>query len=229
MQEERPTFEVTTMTDDKFRLLIEHGDINGIRRALEADPELANRTIRWYLNQNNEADPLHYVCDCVGNGWLENGTEGQIAELLLAFGAEINGTSGREAPLIASASLGAERVSKVLLEAGADLERTSIYGSRALHWAAWMGASATVDLLLSRGAQIEAKDSEFAATPLFWAVHGYGPNGPPNKKDQVGAVRILIDAGASPRTENKQGLSALDLAKTCEHREMYELLSQYIH
>ena len=27
-------------------------------------------------------------------------------------------------------------------------------------------------------AQIEAKDSEFAATPLFRAVHGYGPNGP---------------------------------------------------
>ena len=217
------------MTDDKFRLLIEHGDINGIRRALEADPELANRTIRWYLNQNNESDPLHYVCDCVGNGWLENGTEGQIAELLLAFGAEINGTSGREAPLIASASLGAERVSKVLMEAGADLERTSIYGSRALHWAAWMGASATVGLLIARGAQIEAKDSEFAATPLFWAVHGYGPNGPPNKKDQVGAARILIDAGASPRTENKQGLSALDLAKTCEHKEMYELLRQYVH
>jgi hypothetical protein len=76
------------MTDDKFRLLIAHGDINGIRRALEADPEFANRTISWYLNQNNETDPLHYVSDCVGNGWLKNGTEGEIAKLLLAFGAE---------------------------------------------------------------------------------------------------------------------------------------------
>jgi uncharacterized protein len=217
------------MTDDKFRLLIEHGDISGVRSALEAAPELANRTILWHLNQDNETDPLHYVSDCVANGWLRNGSEDQIAELLLAFGAELNGTPGRESPLIGSASLGAERVSKVLIAAGADLERTSIFGSRALHWAAWMGASATVDLLIARGAEIEVKDSEFSATPLFWAVHGYGPNGSPNKTDQVGAARLLINAGANPRTANKQGLSALALAETCEHQEMYELLRQYVH
>jgi uncharacterized protein len=89
-----------------------------------------------------------------------------------------------------------------------------------------MGASATVDLLIARGAQIEVKDSEFSATPLFWAVHGYGPNGSRNKTDQVGAARLLINAGANPRTANKQGLSALELAETCEHQEMYELLRQ---
>jgi uncharacterized protein len=215
------------MTEDEFRRQMEHGDIDGLRRALQANPELANRTIHWYLNQKNESDPLHYVSDCVGNGWLRNGAEGQIAELLLAFGAQLNGTPGRESPLIASVSLGAERVSTVLIEAGADVERTSIYAARALHWAAWMGASATADRLVSRGAQIEVKDSEFAATPLFWAVHGYGPDGPPRKRDQVGAARILIDAGANPRAANKRGLSALELAKTCEHKEMYELLSQY--
>ena len=35
-----------TMTDDDFRLLIERGDANGMRRALEADAGLANRTVR---------------------------------------------------------------------------------------------------------------------------------------------------------------------------------------
>ncbi|HEV2442668.1 MAG TPA: ankyrin repeat domain-containing protein [Steroidobacteraceae bacterium] len=216
------------MTDSEFRLLIEHGDVDGMRRALEAEPELANRTIHWQLNQDNESDPLHYVSDCVSQGWLKNGTEGQIAELLLAFGALLNGTPGRESPLIAAASLGAESVSRVLIEAGADVERTSIYAARALHWAAWMGASATVDLLISRKAQIDIKDSEFAATPLFWAVHGYGPNGARTKRDQVGAARLLINAGANPRTENKGGLSALELARTCQDKEMYELLSQYV-
>lgn len=216
------------MTDDDFRLLIEHGDTNGMRRALEADAGLANRTIRWYLNQPNESDPLHFVSDCVFNGWLKNGTEGQIAELLLEFGAELNGTLDRESPLIASTSLGAERVSKVLIDAGADLERTSVFGSRALHWAAWMGASATVDLLIDRGAQIEARDSEFGSTPLFWAVHGYGPDGAAQKRDQVGAAKRLIDAGADPRTANKRGVTAFELAKTCERTEMYDLLSQYV-
>ena len=216
------------MTDDDFRLLIEHGDTNGMRRALEADAGLANRAIRWSLNQPNESDPLHFVSDCVSHGWLKNGTEGQIAELLLEFGAELNGTRDRESPLIASTSLGAERVSKVLIDAGADLERTSVFGSRALYWAAWMGASATVDLLIDRGALIEVRDSEFGSTPLFWAVHGYGPDGAAQKTDQVGAAKRLIDAGADPRTANKHGVTALELAKTCERTEMYDLLSQYV-
>ena len=215
------------MTDETFRRLIEQGHVDGVRSALEADPGLANRTIHWHLNQDNESDPLHFVSDCVANGWLTNGKEGEVATLLLAHGAEINGTEGRETPLIGSASLGAERVSKVLIEAGAELEATSVYGSRALHWAAWMGASATVEMLIARGAQIEAKDTEFVATPLFWAVHGFGPHGPKKKTDQVGAARRLIEAGASVRTVNKHGLSAIELANTCATKDMYELLKRY--
>ena len=91
------------MADDTFGRYIEQGDVEGLRRALEADRTLANRTIRWHLNQDNESAPLHYVCDCVGHGWLTNGTEGEIAELLLAFAAEVNGAAGRASPLIASA------------------------------------------------------------------------------------------------------------------------------
>jgi uncharacterized protein len=213
---------------DEFRILIERGDAEGLRRALHADAGLANRPIRWYLNQQNESDPLHYVSDCFGNGWLATGKEGELAELLIAYGAMINGSGGRETPLIGSASLGAESVSKVLVEAGAELEATSIFGSRALHWAAWMGAASTVDLLLAHGAAIEARCSEFGATPLFWAVHGYGPNGPKQKKDQVGAARILIKAGARVETANKHGLSALELSKLCDGRDMYEVLHRSV-
>jgi ankyrin repeat protein len=216
------------MTDDGFRRAIEQGDVQAVKNALEADPGLANRTIRWHLNQDNESDPLHYVSDCVGHGWLTNGKEAEIAALLLAHGAQINGTHGSESPLIAAISLGAESVSRLLIEVGAELEATSIFGSRALHWAAWMGVPDTVQMLLARGAQIEPKDSEFGATPLFWAVHGYGPHGPKTKKDQVRAAQILIEAGADARTVNKQGVSALELAKTCASKDMLELLQRYV-
>jgi ankyrin repeat protein len=212
------------MTNDEFRLLIERGDAEGVRGALQSDSELANRSIHWYLNQQNESDPLHYVSDCVGQGWLTNGAAGEIAELLLTYGAKVDGTKGRESPLVASASLGAESVSRVLIEAGAELEATAIFGSRALHWAAWIGSSATVALLVSRGAQIEPRCSEFGATPLFWAVHGYGPKGPAAKQDQVGAARILIEGGAIVETSNKHGLTPLELARLCERDDMYELL-----
>ena len=214
------------MSDDDFRLAIERGAADQVERALQANPLLANQTIRWYLNQPNQSDPLHYVSDCVSNGWLTNGREGEIAKLLLAHGAAVDGTQGRESPLIASVSLGAERVARVLLDAGAELESTSIFGSRALHWAAWVGAPTAVEMLLARGAQLEPKCTEFGATPLFWAVHGYGPDGCEPKRNQVGAARVLIKAGARVVTSNKHGLSALDLARTCAQPDMYQLLNE---
>lgn len=213
------------MSSDAFRLLIEKGDVEGIRRALHANRALANDTIHWVVNQPNESDPLHYVSDCLYHGWLTNGTEGEIAAVLLAHGAAIVGTRERESPLIAAASLGAEKVARVLLEAGAALETTSVFGARALHWAAWMGLSSTVGLLLKHGAQIEPKCSEFGATPLFWAVHGYGPNGPKQKRDQVGAVRILIRAGARIDTANDSGLTALELSRQGVKPDLYKLLA----
>ncbi|HET9444609.1 MAG TPA: ankyrin repeat domain-containing protein [Steroidobacteraceae bacterium] len=215
------------MSEDSFRRLIEQGDVDGVRRALERDSTLANRTVHWHLNQDNSTDPLHYVCDCVGQGWLTNGREGEIAELLLAHGAAIEGNEGRESPLIGAASLGADKVASVLIQAGANLEASTLYQSRALHWAAWTGLSRTVEQLVAHGAELEVKDAEFGATPLYWAVHGYGPHGP-EKKDQVGAARILLAAGATARTSNKQGVSALELAESCAARDMYQLLKQYV-
>jgi ankyrin repeat protein len=211
-------------TNDEFRLLIERGDVEGVRRALRADASLANRTIHWYLNQQNKSDPLHFVSDCVGNGLLSDVVAGNIAVVLLEYGAVIDGTEGHETPLIASASIGAPSVSKVLIGAGAQLENTSIFGARALHWAAWMGTTSTVELLIAQGAEIELKCSEFGATPLFWAVHGYSPHGPKEKADQVGAARSLIKAGAKIDTSNKHGLSALELAKSCAKNDLYGLL-----
>ena len=54
------------------------------------------------------------------------------------------------------------------------------------------------------------------------------PNGPKQKQDQVGAARILIQAGANVDTANRHGVSALELSKLCGNRDMYELLHQYL-
>ena len=63
------------MSQDAFGDLIKRGDAEGVRRALTADASLANRPIRWRLNQQNESGPLHYVSDCVGHGWLTDRTQ----------------------------------------------------------------------------------------------------------------------------------------------------------
>lgn len=215
------------MSNDDFRLLLERGDVDGVRRALDREPALANRAIHWVVNPPNESDPLHYVSDCVFNGWLTNGKEAQITEALLAHGAAINGNENRETPLIGAASLGAEAVARVLIDHGAALENTSVYGARALHWAAWMGMASTVELLVTRGAAIEARCSQFGATPLFWAVHGYGPRGPNVKRGQVPAAAVLLRAGATADTMDKDGLSALELARRCADPDLYDLLKAH--
>ena len=214
------------MTDEEFRSFLQSGDVDALRAALAIEPARANATIRWHLDRWNESDPLHFVCDAVAHGWLTNGCEGEIAGLLIEHGAHIEGAAGREPPLIAAASLGAEKVAKVLNDAGADPERTGLFGARALHWAAWTGEAGIVAQLLARDVEIEPRCTEFGATPLFWAVHGYGPHGPRAKKDQVEAARRLIEAGATVETANKQGVSARALARDCARGEMSSLLER---
>jgi ankyrin repeat protein len=73
------------------------------------------------LNQTNVTDPLHYVSDCCFHGYLTNGQEARIAQLLLDHGANLDGNDGRESPLIGATSLGVPAVAEVLISTGADI------------------------------------------------------------------------------------------------------------
>lgn len=215
------------MADDHFRQLIEAGNVRELSSAITSQPEIVNQSITWFLNQENESDPLHYVCDCVFNDRLDDTRAAEIAALFLEYGAAIEGTEGRESPLIGATSLGAEKVAKLLVESGANLEATAIFGARPLHWAASMGLSSTVELLIQRKAELEAKCTEFGATPLYWAVVGFGPHGPAKKRDPLSSAKVLLDAGAQVATKNSQGESALECSRQAESTKMHELLLQY--
>jgi len=212
------------MSSERFRKFIEAGDLRKLKEDLERTPELANQSIEWFLNGTNESDPLHYVCDCVFNDWLDDASASEIASLLLEYGALIEGSEGRESPLIAATSLGAEAVANCLIKSGANIEAIAIFGARPLHWAASMGLPSVVESLIQHGAALEAKCTEFGATPLYWAAVGFGPHGPAKKKDPVGAAKVLIDSGANVGTVNKQGESALECSRHADSNEMYELL-----
>lgn len=215
------------MKTKTLQLPIESGDLESLKSALAENSELANQTVEWFLNQKNESDPLHYVCDCVFNDLLTECRAAKVATLLLESGASIEGSNGRESPLVAATSLGVESVARILIESGADVEATSIFGSRPLHWAASVGLPRIVDLLIQHGANIEAKCTEFGATPLFWAAHSVGPHGPNKPRDPVGAARALVVAGADIKTTNRYGVSALECAQDAESSEMYELLLEH--
>lgn len=215
------------MSTERFRQLIEAGDLQKLKRTLVCDLGLTNQSIEWFLNQKIESDPLHYVCDCVFNDWLDDARAFDIAALLLEYGALIEGTEGRECPLIAATSLGAEALAKLLIDSGANIEATEVFGARPLHWAASMGLPATVEQLIQHGADLEAKCTEFGATPLYWAAFGFGSYGPKKRRDPIGSAKVLIDAGASVDTTNNQGLSALECSQHADSNEMHELLLRY--
>lgn len=64
-----------------------------------------------------------------------------------------------------------------------------------LHRAAMGGHPAAARVLLDAGADVNAKDGMFAATPLIWAVEGRSHAQP--GANHVGTARVLIAAGSS--------------------------------
>ncbi len=82
-----------------------------------------------------------------------------------------------------------------LIDLGLPVNARGMHGQSALHWAAWHGWRETAAALLSRGAEVEAVENEFGATPLGWAIHGCD-NWPNPEGDYPGVVRLLLEAGA---------------------------------
>src|SRR3546814_21154909 len=87
-----------------------------------------------------------------------------MAEICLENGAHINGNGlieKQDTPLIAAASLHADRVAFFYIEQGADINHAGCHGCTALHWAAWCGRDKVVSRLVQEGADIHKKCIDF--------------------------------------------------------------------
>ena len=85
---------------------------------------------------------------------------------------------------------------RLMLSAGLPLDATGQHGATPLHWAAWHGNAEMVQAILRYHPPLEAKDHDFHATPINWAVHG-SENGWHRERGDYGAViEALIGAGA---------------------------------
>jgi hypothetical protein len=87
--------------------------------------------------------------------------------------------------LALAAHLGRTEACAFLMDHGASPARAPLYGLTPLHFAASMGRSETVRLLVARGAPLDARDGLHDGTPLDWARH----NG------HRGLLRLLGDRG----------------------------------
>jgi ankyrin repeat protein len=91
----------------------------------------------------------------------------------------------------------------MLLDHGAKVNVRNSYGSAPLHDAALGGQREIIEMLLDRGAELDARDEESGATPLYNAA-SWG---------KLEVVRLLIEKGADVNARNKAGKTPLSGAE----------------
>lgn len=100
---------------------------------------------------------------------------------------------------------------EALLAKGAEVNRP---GWAPLHYAAAAGHNKIVQLLLDRAAYIDA-ESPNKTTPIMMAARG----------GHIMTVKLLLDEGADATLKNDQGMTAIDLAKKYEFKDIAEGLT----
>ena len=182
------------------RAAIERNDVAGLASLLADDPSLANALIRWGVDDDIHSHPVHFVCDKLFDRTLPAGAGGPLGRVLLAAGADVDFGNGDL--LNAATSLGAPDVADVLLDAGARVDLRGLFGETALHWAASIGSDHMVRRLLGKGARLDVRDDRWDATPLGWALHGWGEPTPPGDHGyHHEVVARLVRAGAAVEPE----------------------------
>lgn len=126
------------------------------------------------------------------------------------------------AMLVAAARHGNLPAVELALVVGFPINTTGDDGETALHAAAYAGSAETVELLLARGADLHARDTQWHSEPLEWALVGSGeaPDGV-RAPDWVATVSLLLDAGASldgitldPDEPKQPSAAVLDLLRS---------------
>ena len=194
--------------------LIRNNDPAGLRSFLSNHPHLANEGVPYKDSNSARAHPLHRICDGVFAGRYSDDEAVVMAKIFLEFGADVNGgeqVEKKDTPLVAAASLRADKVGIVYIEHGANIHHAGCHGGTAIHWAAWCGRDILLQRLLKEGAAINKLCIDFKSTPLFWAIHGYKFGGDENRHHQVDCARMLLEAGSDRSIPNFEGYKPYQL------------------
>ncbi len=181
----------------ELELLVAHGaDIHARhldgRSAYQMALRYGNSSAAAYLAElgaATEATPFERFVEACGRGDLD------MARRLIARDPLENLSKMEHRAYVKLAERGKTATIASMIDLGFPVNARGEHGQTALHWAAWHGWRETAAALLSRGVALEAKEDEFGATPLGWAIHGCD-NWPNPDGDYPGVVRLLLEAGA---------------------------------
>ena len=181
--------------DISIHRAVEQGNIEAVRQHLAAGTD---------ANENDSIQtPLHYA------------DTKEIAELLIAKGANVNAKDKTGSPPLHSAvRKGQKDIVELLIAAGADV---SVKWKRSednlLHAAASRGRTDIAKLLLANGLDVNAENAN-GFTPL----HKVGHSG------HTEVTKLLIEKGADVNAKTKLGFTSLHEAALRGHKELALLL-----
>ena len=202
---------------DFVKLLLDYGaDVNKPNKynvtplmvaALEGHTEivksLLDKGAKAVWSDDGERTPVLMACQINGNA--------QTVKLLLDAGAkeQINKSEldmKGDFPLRAASSVNKTEIVKLLIEAGADVNKTAVNGDTALMQAAGRGYLEIAQMLLAAGANPNAVRQGDGATALFLAASR-------EHKTAFEIVKLLVRYGANVNAEAPDGLRVLDHAE----------------
>jgi uncharacterized protein len=158
------------MRSDAMKSAIDGGDPAAVRALIEADPEAVHREIVWDDGcGGGSSEPIGYVSLANFHALAGHSAWGDIARVLLAAGAPVEGRPGNaESPIVTAASYDRPDVVAALIEAGADLDGHghAAPGGTALAHAVYFGNPAVADVLVRAGARPRTPAEEAGAGTL---------------------------------------------------------------
>ena len=147
-----------------------------------------------------------------------------MAKILLDAGADLESRDRAEStPLLVAVTGGKVEMMKMLLAAGAKINVRNLSGTTPLIWVAEKGKRVSMKLLLDAGANIDAQDENgwTAARSVFAIKHEEkcGCNFCSGLTMRSDLFRALVLRGANLSLKDKQGMSAIGLARKYRGRD----------
>ena len=207
--------------EDMVELLLKEVPIEVLRGSNEAPRAVAKaaeqghqgvveRLLAAGLDVDLESDgytPLQQAC------W---NCRRDMVEYLLATGADVNKATNfmQRTPLFLSSIIGHREVVELLLDAGAEVDKTDEKGQSPLYASSVRGRKDVVKLLLDAGAEVDKMTDRDGCTPLVAA----------SSEGHREVVKLLLDGGAEVDKADNAGRMPLFHAGSWDHTEVVQVL-----
>lgn len=165
--------------------------VSALRRAVRAGRDDTAARLRAHGAADDRTEVDRFIGACLT-------TDRRAVDQLLADHSDVRDrlTDEDRAVIFDAAASRPAETAALMLDLGFSPHTRNGFGEQPLHTAAYHGNAAMVRLLLDAGADVDARDARFDATPLAFATVGSGERAG-EQGDWVETVGLLIEAGAS--------------------------------